>query len=85
MIKLGAHAFVWIGEWTTETGNRAIREAGKEGFDLLEIPLLEPQSFDANSHKQALTEAGISATCSLVLPEDAHMPTHPEGARTFLT
>ena len=85
MIKLGAHAFVWIGEWTTEAGNMAIREAGKEGFDLLEIPLLDPKTFDVDSHKKALQEAGITATCSLVLPKDAHMPTNPDGARAFLT
>ena len=85
MIKFGAHAFVWIGEWTTDAGNMAIREAGREGFDLLEIPLLEPKIFDAESHKRALEEAGISATCSLVLPPDAHMPDQPEKARTFLT
>ena len=85
MIKLGAHAFVWIGEWTTEAGNRAIREAGKEGFDLLEIPLLDPKTFDVDSHKKALQEAGITATCSLVLPEDIHMPAQPDKARAFLT
>jgi D-psicose/D-tagatose/L-ribulose 3-epimerase len=84
MIRYGAHAFVWVGEWTTVSGNHAITEAGKTGFDFIEIPLLRPESFDAASHRDALKAAGISATCSLTLPKNAHMPAAPEKARAFL-
>jgi D-psicose/D-tagatose/L-ribulose 3-epimerase len=84
MVKFGAHAFVWIGDWNTEDGNHAIHEAGKTGFDFIEIPLLKPHEFDIASHKQALEAAGIYATCSLVLPKDAHMPDKPDEAYSFL-
>lgn len=84
MVSYGAHAFVWVGDWTTETGNYAIEQAGEIGFDFIEIPLLKPHEFDAKSHKAALEKAGIEATCSLVLPKDAHMPDEPEKARDFL-
>lgn len=84
MVKFGAHAFVWIGDWNTDDGNMAIREAGKQGFDFIEIPLLKPEEFDAASHKQALAEAGIYSTCSLVLPKGKHMPSNPDGAYEFL-
>lgn len=84
MPQYGAHAFVWIGAWTTEDGNHAISEAGKVGFDFIEIPLLDPTSFDAASHKAALQKAGIGATASLVLPKGTHMPAYPEKARDFL-
>ncbi len=84
MIRYGAHAFVWIGEWTTDSGNHAIAEAGETGFDFLEIPLLRPDLFDADSHRAALAHAGIEATASLVLPRDAHLPAAPERARAFL-
>ncbi|MBZ0275327.1 MAG: sugar phosphate isomerase/epimerase [Anaerolineae bacterium] len=83
-MKFGAHAFVWIGEWTTDDGNYAIAEAGKVGFDLIEIPLLKPDVFDAASHRAALAKAGIEGTCSLVLPKDSHLPYEPEKARNFL-
>lgn len=83
-MRYGAHAFIWIGEWTTESGNHAIAEAGRTGFDFIEIPLLEPDKFDAAAHKRALDDAGITATCSLTLPDDVHMPDHPEAARSFL-
>lgn len=84
MVRFGAHAFVWVGEWTTETGNHAIEQAGTTGVDFIEIPLLDPASFDAQSHRAALEAAGLDAACSLVLPKDAHMPHNPEGAKRFL-
>lgn len=84
MPKYGAHAFVWVDEWTTEKGNHAIVEAGKQGLDFIEIPLLKPHEFDAAAHKQALAQAGIYATASLVLPKDAHMPDQPKRAKEFL-
>ncbi|HLV35775.1 MAG TPA: sugar phosphate isomerase/epimerase family protein [Spirillospora sp.] len=84
MPTYGAHAFVWIGDWNTDSGNHAIAAAGRTGFDFIEIPLLKPHEFDADSHRAALKAAGIEATCSLVLPKDAHMPHQPEKARTFL-
>ena len=84
MVKLGAHAFVWIGDWTTESGNATIRKAAEAGFDFIEIPLLKPAEFDVKSHRATLEEVGISAVCSLGLPADAHMPAHPERAKAFL-
>ncbi|GAB5491867.1 MAG: sugar phosphate isomerase/epimerase [Phototrophicaceae bacterium] len=84
MPKFGAHAFVWIGDWQTDTGNHAIQSAGETGFDFIEIPLLKPNEFDIQSHKDALDKAGIYATCSLVLPKDAHMPDNPSAAYDFL-
>lgn len=85
MLSFGAHAFVWIGDWTTESGNHAIREAAKTGFDFIEIPLLNPETFDAASHKKLLSQVGLGATVSLVLPKDKHMPHQPEKALAFLT
>lgn len=84
MIQFGAHAFVWVGAWTTESGNEAIRKAGEIGFDFIEIPILRPDQFDADSHRAALERAGIGATFSLVLPKDSHMPTYPKRAKAFL-
>jgi D-psicose/D-tagatose/L-ribulose 3-epimerase len=84
MVKIGAHAFVWIGDWTTETGNHALRSAAEQGFDFLEIPLLRPESFDSASHKKVMRETGIAVTASLVLPKDAHMPAAPAKAKAFL-
>ena len=85
MPKYGANAFIWIDDWTTEKGNFAIAEAGRLGFDFIEIPLMKPDQFDPKPHVEALNKAGIEATASLILPEYAHMPTHPREALQFLT
>lgn len=84
MPTFGAHAFIWVGDWTTESGGQAIAAAGRSGVDLIEIPMLRPDRFDAPRHKAELEEAGLSAICSLVLPPEAHMPTRPDRARDFL-
>ncbi len=84
MVKFGSHAFVWVGDWTTESGNKAIQGAAAAGADFIEIPLLKPDEFDAASHKDALADAGIYATASLVLPRGKHMPENPSGAKEFL-
>ncbi|MEZ4669356.1 MAG: sugar phosphate isomerase/epimerase [Anaerolineae bacterium] len=84
MTKYGAHAFVWVGDWTTESGNQAIAAAGEVGFDFIEIPLLKPTTFDAEAHMAALKKAGIGAVASTVLPRDAHIPLEPLKAKQFL-
>lgn len=84
MSKFGCHAFLWIDEWTTEKGNYAIAQTAQAGFDLVEMPLLKPQDFDAASHKKALTAAGIEGRTSLCLPEEAHLPFYPKEAQEFL-
>ncbi len=84
MPTFGAHAFIWVGNWTTESGGQAIAAAGRSGVDVIEIPMLRPDRFDAPRHKAELEQAGLTAICSLVLPPEAHMPAHPERARDFL-
>jgi D-psicose/D-tagatose/L-ribulose 3-epimerase len=84
MIELGAHAFVWIGAWDTESGNQTIRDAARAGVGFLEIPLLNPYKFDAASHRRVLQAEGLGATCSLGLPAHAHLPAHPHEATQFL-
>lgn len=84
MSKFGANAFIWIDDWTTKKGNRAIREAARVGFDLLEIPLMRPWDFEPKKHLPVLKETGIEVTASVILPRAAHMPAHPRRARKFL-
>ena len=84
MPKFGANAFIWIDDWTTEKGNHAIAEAAKTGFDFIEVPLMKPWDFDPVAHKPVFAQAGIGATASVILPQNAHMPTYPEKAKQFL-
>jgi len=84
MPKFGANAYIWIDDWTTEKGNYAIAEAGRLGFDFIEMSLMRPRDFEPKPHRKALKKAGIGATASLILPARAHMPAHPRRAKKFL-
>jgi D-psicose/D-tagatose/L-ribulose 3-epimerase len=85
MLKFGAHAFCWEGDWDDKIGDRVIEQAARAGLDFIEIPLLHPETFDARRHRRHLEEVGLACVSSLGLPRDAHMPHEPEKAVAFLT
>src|SRR6476659_8494730 len=84
MPTFGAHAFIWVGDWTTETGVQAIESASRAGVNFLEIPLLRPTEFDAALTRKQLADNGLKAACSLGLPRNLHMTEHPQEATDFL-
>jgi D-psicose/D-tagatose/L-ribulose 3-epimerase len=84
MPKYGAHAYLWITEWSVEKGNQAINATAKAGYDFIELPLYRPADFDAKTHKRVLKDAGLGATGTVVLPPHAHMPENPAAAKQFL-
>jgi len=84
MPQFGAHAFIWAGEWTPSGAEKVIRGASEAGLDFVEIPLLRPESMDVAGTRELLDRYGIGCTCSLGLPEAAHLPFAPDAAETFL-
>jgi D-psicose/D-tagatose/L-ribulose 3-epimerase len=66
-MRLGVHALVWVGGWTPEEARRAISSTARAGYDLIEIPLLDPFSVDAADTRSVLDQHGIQAACSLGL------------------
>lgn len=70
MNPLGLHALVWTGEWTPESARHAIEQTKAVGFDLIEIPILEPETFDIAMTRQLLADNGLLAACSLGLSAD---------------
>jgi D-psicose/D-tagatose/L-ribulose 3-epimerase len=70
-IRLGLHALVWVGDWTPESAKRAISSTAALGFDLIEVPLLDPSSIDPAMTRGLLDEHGLGAACSLGLDPSA--------------
>ncbi len=66
-MRLGVHALVWVGGWTPEEARAAISQTAEAGFDLIEVPLLDPSSVDAEDTREVLREHGVGAACSLGL------------------
>lgn len=67
MNELGLHAMVWVGDWSATSARTAIESTARVGYDLIEIPLLEPQEVDVQLTRQLLEDNGLAAGCSLGL------------------
>lgn len=65
--QLGVHALVFTAGWSEPECRSAVEACAEAGFDLIEIPLLNPRSVDVSMTVQVLREFGRSATCSLGL------------------
>jgi D-psicose/D-tagatose/L-ribulose 3-epimerase len=66
MNPLGVHALVF-GAWSEGESERSIDSAASLGFEVIEIPLLEPARIDARRIARRLERAGIQPVTSLGL------------------
>jgi D-psicose/D-tagatose/L-ribulose 3-epimerase len=69
--RLGIHAAVFVGGWSPDECRAAAARARKAGYDVLEIPALDPGSVDIADTRAVLDEYGLSGVCSLGLDFDA--------------
>jgi D-psicose/D-tagatose/L-ribulose 3-epimerase len=84
MKGFGIHSSIWTMRWTPDAAEAAVAEALRHQFDFIEVALLDPPIVDA-AHSRALFErAGITAVCSLGLPEAAWPSRDPEAGIAFL-
>jgi D-psicose/D-tagatose/L-ribulose 3-epimerase len=67
MNRVGVHALVWVGGWSEAECRRAIENSRAAGYDLIEIPVLDPSTIDVAMTRKALDDAGLSVACSLGL------------------
>ncbi len=67
MNKLGVHALVWVGGWSHDECERAIAQTAECGFDLIEIPALDPASIDTDFTRKMLDRYKLATTISLGL------------------
>jgi D-psicose/D-tagatose/L-ribulose 3-epimerase len=70
MNKLGVHALVWEKGWSHDECARAIARTAEVGYDLIEIPALDPGAIDVDFTRKQLEKNGIGATSSLGLDAD---------------
>ncbi len=70
MNLVGIHALVWAQGWSEGECRRAVALTKETGYDLIEIPLLDPSEVDAAMTRGVLEDAGLAASCSLGLGFD---------------
>jgi D-psicose/D-tagatose/L-ribulose 3-epimerase len=71
MLRIGVHALVFVSGWSAGEAARAVEAAARHGYDLLEIPLIDPRAIDADATARLLEEHGLGTVTSLALPPDA--------------
>lgn len=69
--SIGVHALVFTGDWTEPSCRKAVEGASKAGYDLIEIPMLDPEVVDTTMTARILSETGLNATTSLGLADQA--------------
>lgn len=72
-MQIGAHALVFIGSFDKAGLTHAISETKNAGFDLIEIPLMDPAGFDRGLAAQLLKEYDLASTASLGLGESTDL------------
>jgi len=63
----GVHALVWTGGWEPEQAEFAISQTAAAGYDLIEIPALDPSAIDVDDTRARLEAHGLAATMTLGL------------------
>ncbi|MFA9429645.1 sugar phosphate isomerase/epimerase family protein [Egicoccus sp. AB-alg2] len=76
---LGVHALVWTAAADSASIDAACRSTAAVGYDLLEVPLLEPAEVDPVATRASLGAAGITASCSLGLDFDTDISSTDAG------
>lgn len=67
MQQIGCHGLVWTGIFDEEGLRLAISKTKEAGFDLIELPLLNPYDFEIAAAKRLLNEYDLGVTGSLGL------------------
>ncbi|HIY67466.1 MAG TPA: sugar phosphate isomerase/epimerase [Candidatus Agrococcus pullicola] len=66
-MRIGCHGFVFSGSFDEAGIRNAIEGTQRGGFDFIEMPLMDPFSFDEHVAARVLEETGIEMTASLGL------------------
>ncbi len=84
MTRIGMHFSLWAASWTRAAAEIAVPEAARHRLDLIEIPLLAPETIDVAHARDLLAAHRIAPAASLCLPPDKLATRDPAAARDFL-
>lgn len=69
-MNIGCHGSVWTGAFDVDGVRLAVSKTREAGFDLIEIPLMDPDGLDVEATRRVLDEFELAATASLGLRDD---------------
>ncbi|MDA2989819.1 MAG: sugar phosphate isomerase/epimerase, partial [Actinomycetota bacterium] len=64
---LGVHALVWTGGWSPDEAELAIASTAAAGYDVIEIPALDPSRIDIEDTRERLRAHGLRSSVTLGL------------------
>ena len=79
--SIGIHALVWSGTWNLKDIENSIKLSKQLGYDLIEIPLLDPFNFDIKNTKKYLDKYKFNSVTSLGLSEETDISSSEEQHR----
>jgi D-psicose/D-tagatose/L-ribulose 3-epimerase len=82
--RIGMHFSLWAASWTRETAELAVPECARYGLEVIEIPLLAPETIDVAHARDLLAAHKVAPSGSLCLPPDKLATKDPATARDFL-
>lgn len=68
-MKLGCHASVFTGALDRAGMERAVTGTAEAGYDLIELPVMDPDAIDVSHARTLLEQHGLAVTASLGLTE----------------
>lgn len=84
MAQLGIHTLALTPLWSPDDADRLLAPCKANGVTLVEVPLLDPTTFDSVGTRRAMERNGMEIVCSLGLPTEFDIVKDPETAISFL-
>lgn len=72
-MQIGVHGLVFTGEFDERGLRTAVEGTKAAGFDLLELPLMDPENFDSATAATLLADNDLAVTASLGLSESTDL------------
>ena len=84
MSVIGIHTLAISPLWNPADADRILPPVRAQGVGLIEIPLLDPRTFDSVGTRRAAERNGMRVTCSLGLPWEFDLVKDPDTVTSFL-
>jgi D-psicose/D-tagatose/L-ribulose 3-epimerase len=84
MAQLGIHTLALTPLWSPDEADRILPPCRAQGVRLVEVPLLDPLTFDSLGTRRAVERNGMQLVCSLGLPARMDIVNDAETAVDFL-
>lgn len=84
MAQLGIHSLALTPLWSPDDADRLLSPCRAQGVSLVEVPLLDPTTFDSIGTRRAVERNKMDIVCSLGLPATLDIVNDPETVVGFL-